>query len=113
MGRNFVIVGAGLAGASAAVQLRKDGFDGGVFLVGEEPHSPYERPALSKDYLRGATERVRLDVRSPSFYRDNEVEVLTSARVTSIEPRDREVQLADGQRLRYDRLLLATGAAPR
>jgi 3-phenylpropionate/trans-cinnamate dioxygenase ferredoxin reductase component len=109
----FVIVGAGLAGASAAIQLRREGFEGDVLLVGEEPDPPYERPALSKDYLRGTAERTTLDVRDPSFYRDNRIELRASARVAAIDVRAGEVLLEAGQRLHYDRLLLATGAAPR
>ena len=112
-GRTFVIVGASLAGASAAIQLRKEGFDGRIVLVGEEEGAPYERPALSKGYLRGATRRERLDVRGPAFYLDNEIELRASTRATAIEPRSGEVLLEGGQRLRYDRLLLATGASPR
>ena len=111
--KTFVIVGASLAGASAAGQLRKDGFDGRVVLVGEEPDRPYERPALSKAYLRGTAERPTLDVHRPTFYSDNAIELRTSTRVTAVEPRSLEVVLQDGHRLRYDRLLLATGATPR
>lgn len=111
--QTFVIVGASLAGATAAAQLRKEGFNGRIVLVGEEQHPPYERPALSKDYLRGATKRARLDVRGQAFYLDNAIELRTGTRATAIEPGSREVLLDDGRRLRYDRLLLATGASPR
>ncbi len=111
--QTFVIVGASLAGATAAAGLRKDGFDGRIVLVGEEAEPPYERPALSKDYLRGATERERLDVRDRAFYGQNAIELRTSARAVAVEPGSREVVLEDRQRLRYDRLLLATGASPR
>jgi 3-phenylpropionate/trans-cinnamate dioxygenase ferredoxin reductase component len=109
----FVIVGASLAGASAAVQLRKDGFDGRIVLVGEEPEGPYERPELSKGYLRGSFERAKLDVKSPEFYAENSIELLTSTAVTAIDTKACEVSLQDGRRLGYDRLLLATGSAPR
>lgn len=111
--RNFVIIGAGLAGAEAAAQLRKDGFDGRVVLLGDEAPQPYERPPLSKAYLRGTMERSQLDVRGESFYVDNAIEFAPSTHARAIEP-DRRVVVLDGdRRLRYDRLLLATGAAPR
>lgn len=111
--RTFVIIGAGLAGAAAAGQLRKEGFDGRVVLVGEEAALPYERPPLSKAYLRGESERGLLDVQAPTFYRDNAIDVRTSARATAVDPRHRTVVLEEGPSLRYDRLLLATGASPR
>ncbi len=111
--RTFVIIGAGLAGAEAAAQLRKDGFDGRVVLLGDEAAHPYERPPLSKAYLRGAMERSQLDVRGESFYADNAIEIQSSTRARAVEPRRRVVVLDRGRRLRYDRLLLATGAAPR
>jgi len=109
----FVIVGASLAGTNAAAQLRKDGFDGRIVLVGEERDRPYERPPLSKDYLRGETERAKLDVHGPDFYAENAIELRLSARAVALEPAGREVVLEDGERLRYERLLLATGASPR
>lgn len=111
--RTFVIIGAGLAGAEAAAQLRKDGFDGRVVLLGDEAAHPYERPPLSKAYLRGAMERSQLDVRGESFYADNAIELQSSTRARAVEPRRRVVVLDRDRRLRYDRLLLATGAAPR
>lgn len=111
--RTFIIVGAGLAGASAAAQLRKDGFDGRIVLVGEEPDPPYERPPLSKDYLAGTRERAKLDVRGAAFYADNAIDLRTSSRVSAIEPGSQEVVLGDGHRLGYDRLLLTTGASSR
>lgn len=109
----FVIVGAGLAGATAAAQLRKDGFEGRVVLIGEEAERPYERPPLSKSYLRGEAPSEQLDARRPAFYADNAIELWTSTHVVAIEPRPREVVLEGGRRLRYDRLLLTTGASPR
>jgi 3-phenylpropionate/trans-cinnamate dioxygenase ferredoxin reductase subunit len=109
----FVIVGASLSGAAAAAELRKQGFDGRIVLVGEEAERPYERPALSKAYLRGATERTQLDVRQPTFYAERAIELRTSTRATALDTTSRAVALDDGSRLRYDRLLLATGASPR
>ena len=109
---SFVIVGAGLAGAKAAETLRAEGFTGRLTLIGDEPERPYERPPLSKDHLRGETDETPY-VHDESFYGENEVELLTSTRVTGIEPGPREVLLEGGRRLAYDRLLLATGSVPR
>jgi 3-phenylpropionate/trans-cinnamate dioxygenase ferredoxin reductase subunit len=108
----FVIVGAGLAGAKAAETLRHEGFDGRLILIGDEPERPYERPPLSKDYLRGeVTDKPY--VHQASFYADNDIELLTSTRVTGIEIGTRELLLEGDRRLGYDRLLLTTGAVPR
>jgi 3-phenylpropionate/trans-cinnamate dioxygenase ferredoxin reductase subunit len=108
----LVIVGAGLAGAKAAETLRHEGFDGRLTLIGDEPERPYERPPLSKDYLRGETADVP-HVHEAGFYRDNDIELLTSTRVTGIELGLRELLLEGDRRLGYDRLLLATGSVPR
>jgi 3-phenylpropionate/trans-cinnamate dioxygenase ferredoxin reductase subunit len=111
--RTFVIVGASLAGAKAAVELRHAGFDGRVVLIGEEAERPYERPSLSKDYLRGEAEREKVYVHTKGFYADQEIELRTSTRVVAIEPAAGRVILEDGKALHYERLLLATGALPR
>ena len=108
-----VIVGASLAGARAAATLREEGFDGRIVLVGEEPHRPYERPPLSKEYLRGEAERKKVFVHDEGFYDAHEIELMTSTRVTEIDASDSSVTLSSGDRLGYDRLLLATGAEPR
>jgi 3-phenylpropionate/trans-cinnamate dioxygenase ferredoxin reductase subunit len=108
----FVIVGAGLAGAKAAEALREEGFDGRVVLVGAEPERPYERPPLSKEYLRGESGREKAYVHPEAFYAEREIELRLATAVEAIDPGAHEVVLGDG-RLRYDRLLLATGAEPR
>ncbi|HEX5193733.1 MAG TPA: FAD-dependent oxidoreductase [Solirubrobacteraceae bacterium] len=110
--QTFVIVGASLAGAKAAETLREEGFDGRVVLVGAEPERPYERPPLSKEYLRGEAE-AKPYVHDEAFYAEHEIELRTSTRAERIDPSAREVSLADGETLRFDRLLLATGAQPR
>ena len=73
--QTFVIVGAGLAGAKAAQTLRHEGFDGRLVLVGSEDERPYERPPLSKDYLRGEAGRERIYVHDESFYADHDIEL--------------------------------------
>jgi 3-phenylpropionate/trans-cinnamate dioxygenase ferredoxin reductase component len=111
--RTIVIVGAGLAGAKAAETLREEGYDGRLALVGAETERPYERPPLSKGYLQGEAERESVYVHSEDFYAEHEVELLCGREVSAIDPVDRTVDLGDGQRLGWDRLLLATGAEPR
>jgi 3-phenylpropionate/trans-cinnamate dioxygenase ferredoxin reductase subunit len=109
----FVIAGGGLAGAKAAQALREQGFSGRIVLAAEEDIRPYERPPLSKDYLQGKTERETIFVHPADWYDANRVELLTGTAVTGIDRGRREVTLSDGGRLVYDKLLLATGAAPR
>ena len=108
-----VIVGASLAGAKAAETLRTEGFDGRVVLIGEETQRPYERPMLSKEYLRGDKPAAKLYVHDEGFYAEHDIELLTGTRVASLDPAAHEVTLADGSRMPYSRLLLSTGAAPR
>ncbi|MGH9170565.1 MAG: NAD(P)/FAD-dependent oxidoreductase [Acidimicrobiales bacterium] len=111
--QTFVIVGASLAGAKAGETLRAEGFDGRVVLVGEEPLRPYERPPLSKDYLRGEKSFEDAAVHAAGFYEEHDIELRTATSVTSLDPGASLVRLASGQELGYDRLLLATGATPR
>ena len=109
----YVIAGAGLAGAKAAETLREEGFDGPVVLIGDEAERPYERPPLSKDYLLGKAERDTIYVHPASWYADNGVELRLGVPVTGIDRAAHEVALADGSRIGYARLLLATGSSPR
>jgi 3-phenylpropionate/trans-cinnamate dioxygenase ferredoxin reductase subunit len=112
--QTFVIVGASLAGAKAAAELRERGFDGRVVLIGTEQEQPYERPPLSKDYLRGESERDAMRVHDAAFYRDQQIELRLGTTATEIDPRAKRVR-TDGREseLAYDALLLATGASPR
>jgi 3-phenylpropionate/trans-cinnamate dioxygenase ferredoxin reductase subunit len=111
--RRFVNVGASLAGAKAAETLRKEGFEGSVALVGEEPERPYERPPLSKEYLRGEAGPEKLYVHADGFYEAQGIDLRLSSAVTSLDVGDQTVSLASGDRLGYDSLLLCTGARPR
>ncbi|MFD5747569.1 NAD(P)/FAD-dependent oxidoreductase [Streptomyces sp. NPDC127033] len=111
--RTFVIVGGGLAGAKAAESLRKEGFTGRVILIGDERDHPYERPPLSKGYLAGKEERDSVFVQEPAWYAQAQVELHLGQSVTSVDRDARCVHLGDGTSLRYDKLLLATGAEPR
>jgi 3-phenylpropionate/trans-cinnamate dioxygenase ferredoxin reductase subunit len=109
----FVIVGASLAGAKAAETLRTEGFEGRVVLIGEENERPYERPLLSKDYLRGDKPASKLYVHDEGFYADNDIELMTGTRVESLDPGAHEVTVAGRGRISYRKLLLCTGASPR
>ena len=111
--QTFVIVGASLAGAMAAETLRAEGFDGRVILIGEEADRPYERPPLSKGHLRGEDEPSSIFVHDQGYYAEHDVELRSSTRVTALDPRAAQVETGDGELIRYDRLLLATGARPR
>jgi 3-phenylpropionate/trans-cinnamate dioxygenase ferredoxin reductase subunit len=111
--QTFVIVGASLAGAKAAETLRAEGFDGRVVLIGAEAERPYERPPLSKDYLRGEVGREKVYVHDESFYAANEIELRLGRTAANLDLSINEVALDDGKRVRYDRLLIATGAEPR
>jgi 3-phenylpropionate/trans-cinnamate dioxygenase ferredoxin reductase component len=111
--RRFVIVGASLAGAKAAETLRKEGFEGTVALVGEEAERPYERPPLSKEFLRGEAGPEKLYVHADGFYEAQGIDLRLSSTVTSLDVGDQTVSLATGERLGYDSLLLCTGARPR
>jgi 3-phenylpropionate/trans-cinnamate dioxygenase ferredoxin reductase subunit len=109
----FVIVGASLAGAKAAETLRTEGFDGRVVLLGEEAARPYERPPLSKAYLRGEADFDVAAVHGDDYYAANDIELRTSTTVTALDTQVSKVALASGEDIAYDRLLLATGAVPR
>ncbi|HEX6500307.1 MAG TPA: FAD-dependent oxidoreductase [Micromonosporaceae bacterium] len=109
----FVIVGAGLAGAKAAQTLREEGFDGDIVLLGDEPERPYERPPLSKGLLLGSAERDSVYVHDSGWYAEHHVDLRTGARVVALDRSGRTVDLADGQRVGYRKLLLATGSRPR
>jgi 3-phenylpropionate/trans-cinnamate dioxygenase ferredoxin reductase subunit len=108
-----LIVGASLAGATAAATLRGQGFDGSLILIGEELQPPYERPPLSKEYLRGEEPFEKALVRPPAFYEENGVETRFGVRATRVDPSEKVVELADSDRLTYDQLLIATGSRNR
>jgi len=109
----FIIVGGGLAGAIAAQTLREEGFHGRITLLGEEPHRPYERPPLSKEYLQGKADRGSIFAHPKPWYADHAVELRLGTTVTSLDPASRTVTTATGGQLGYDKLLLTTGSTPR
>ena len=109
----FVIVGASLAGISAAAALREQGYSGDLILLGAEKEPPYERPPLSKGYLLGDAERSSVFVQPSSWYEENAVDLRMGAEVVAVDPAAHTVTLASGEQVGYTKLLLATGCAPR
>jgi 3-phenylpropionate/trans-cinnamate dioxygenase ferredoxin reductase component len=108
--RTVAIVGGGLAAAEAAKTLRSEGYDGRLVVVTEEPLPPYERPPLTKEYLRGEATPDALLAQPAAFYEESRVELLTGRRAVRLDPRKRSLALDDGTAMGFDRLLLATGA---
>ena len=113
MPETFVIVGASLAGGGAAATLRQEGFDGKVILIGAEPQPPYERPPLSKDYLRGESLFEQALVQPPDFYGENGIETRFGVRAKRVDAAEKVVELDGGERVAYDGLLIATGGRNR
>ena len=111
--QKFVIVGGGLAAASAAEALRGAGFEGRILLIAEEREQPYERPPLSKQLLRGEVASDFVLLRSPEFYLSNSIELRLGDRAVHVDPGSRRVDCASGAHVEYDKLLIATGGTPR
>jgi NADPH-dependent 2,4-dienoyl-CoA reductase/sulfur reductase-like enzyme len=109
----YVIAGASLAGAKAAETLREEGFDGTVVLIGAEDQLPYERPPLSKGYLTGKDARDSIFVQEAGWYPEHQVDLRLATTVRSIDRSGHRVELAGGEQVPYDRLLITTGASPR
>ncbi len=109
----MIIVGAGHAGGQAAASLRQEGFEGAIVVVGDEPHIPYQRPPLSKQYLAGEHGLERVYLRPEKFYADRNIDIRAGVRVESIDRAGRTVATSDGERVDYEKLLLATGSRPR
>lgn len=110
---SIVIAGGGLAGATAAFALREAGFDGRIILVSQEQSAPYERPPLSKGYLRGESTLDQALVRPLPEYDAHGIELLRGRRAVTLDPTFRQLNLDDGTNLTFGALLIATGAAPR
>ena len=111
--RTFAVIGANLAGGAAVAGLRERGFDGRIVLIGAEQHPPYERPPLSKAYLRGERAFEDAILHPAEWYRDNDVDARFGVRATAIDPSAATVHLDDGSTVAYDRALIATGARNR
>lgn len=113
MNERIVIIGAGEAGARAAMALRENGFTGSVTLIGDEPHLPYERPPLSKAVLNAVDDPAPAFILSEATLTEHDITLMRGAVVTAIDRAAHSVTTSDGAVLAYDRLLLATGARPR
>jgi 3-phenylpropionate/trans-cinnamate dioxygenase ferredoxin reductase subunit len=107
---DFLLIGGGLASAHCAAELRKRGAEGPIVLAGREPEPPYERPPLSKEYMRGEAGREDAYVNPPAWYEENGVELRTGVNVMSLDPAARTAKLQGGEEVGFDRALLATGA---
>ncbi len=112
-GRRFVILGAGLAGGTAAAALREAGFDGEIELIGAEAQMPYNRPPLSKGYLRGVDRFEDQLVNPAGFYAERHITLRLGTDASTIDPRRKVVALGPGEEIPYDRLLVATGGRNR
>ena len=111
--RSIVIVGASLAGASAADALRRQGYDGELTLIGAEREPPYERPPLSKAVLAGKEDEDRVFLRPADWYEEQQINLRLGVRAIGLDAAGQTLLLDDNERLPYDRLLIATGAVPR
>ena len=108
-----VVIGAGQAAASFAAKLRQKKPECSITIIGEEPHLPYQRPPLSKKYATGEMTADQLLLRPADWYKDNEVSCQTGVRVQSLDPNAKTVLLANGEEIKWDKLLFATGSRAR
>ena len=109
----MVIIGAGHAAGQAAASLRQEKYTGPRTIIGDEAHLPYQRPPLSKAYLSGSQEVDRVYLRAEKFYQEKEIDLKLSTRATAIDPDAKAVELEDGSKIDYDKLLISTGSRPR
>ncbi|TMC88795.1 MAG: NAD(P)/FAD-dependent oxidoreductase, partial [Chloroflexi bacterium] len=98
MQQRYIIVGANLAGGTAAITLREEGFDGEIELIGAEPHPPYERPPLSKEYLQGEKPFEDALLKPVNFYTEQNIQTRFGTRAVRVDPRDQVIELEDGGR---------------
>jgi 3-phenylpropionate/trans-cinnamate dioxygenase ferredoxin reductase subunit len=113
MSAHLIIVGAGQAAAQSVLTLTQKRFTGRITVVGDEPYPPYQRPPLSKKYLSGELDRERLFIRPTTYYEQQGVTLTLGARAEQLELSEHRITLADGRKLHYDKLLLATGSGVR
>jgi 3-phenylpropionate/trans-cinnamate dioxygenase ferredoxin reductase component len=106
----FLLVGGGMASAHCATELRKRGAEGEILLVGREPEPPYERPPLSKEYVRGEATRADAHVHPAEWYEENGVELVTGKNVMGLDLRERTAKLQGGEEVGFEKALVATGA---
>jgi NADPH-dependent 2,4-dienoyl-CoA reductase/sulfur reductase-like enzyme len=109
---SVVIVGGGAAGLAAADMLRRDGYEGALVMVSADGSAPCDRPNLSKDYLAGTAPEEWIPLRPNDYYAQQKIDLMLNAEVVSIDSKNKQIHLADGKKLAFDALLLATGAEP-
>src|SRR5215218_6477345 len=107
---DFLLIGGGMASAHCAAELRRRGADGSILLVGREPEPPYERPPISKEYLRGDAGRSDAYVNERSWYEENGVELLTGRNVLALDPAARTAKVQGGEEVAFGKALIGTGA---
>jgi 3-phenylpropionate/trans-cinnamate dioxygenase ferredoxin reductase subunit len=110
---DLIIVGAGHAGAQAAIQLRQLGFAGTIAVIGAEPEPPYERPPLSKEYLAGEKDFERMLVRPEAFWAERDVELVLATRIATVDAQAKTLTAKDGRSFGYGTLVWAAGGEPR
>lgn len=113
MAQRAVIIGAGIAGVSAAAAMRRSGYEGDIVLLGEEPELPYRRPPVSKEIVRGEKTADEIRIKKPEWYEQQAVTLRTGVTAASVDTEAHVVRLADGEEVGYDQLLLATGGRAR
>ncbi len=113
MSESIIIVGAGQAAMKAAETLRQKGYAGAITMIGDEPYAPYQRPPLSKAYLKGELDEERLFLKAPDYFGNENIDLKTGRRVESISPQEHCIRLDNGEALSYSKLLLATGTRAR
>src|SRR5688500_10073856 len=113
MNADVVVVGAGQGGAQTAMALRQLKYAGSILVIGAEPELPYERPALSKEYLADAKAFERMLLRPADFWREKNVEFVLGTRITEVDAKAKEVRAADGRTFGWSALVWATGGRPR
>lgn len=113
MAKPFVIIGAGQCGLKAAETFRQSGYEGELILIGDEPQPPYQRPPLSKAFLKGELEEDRLYLKSDAFYEDHNVTVKFGVKAETLDADNKLITLSDGEMIEYDKLLIATGTMAR
>ncbi|HEV1993939.1 MAG TPA: FAD-dependent oxidoreductase [Candidatus Acidoferrum sp.] len=113
MGAGTIIVGTGQAGFQTAASLRENGYQEPITLIGEEPHIPYQRPPLSKGFPLGTQDIESIELRPKRFYQDHAIHLMPGERVTAIDRAERQVRVASGSRVPYQKLVLAVGARNR
>lgn len=111
--RTFVIIGTGAAGNAAAQTLREDGFKGRIVMITHENRLPYDRPQLSKEYMEGKSDEGAVQLRPEDFYRDCDIELMFQKKVTRVDVGKKMISFENGERMSYDKALIASGGTPR